>query len=92
MVEYISLLMFLAVCLLLMFGYPVAFTLAGTALAFAAGGILAGHFDPGFLAALPGRLFGTISNATLIAVPLFILMGVLLEKSRVAEELSLIHI
>ena len=87
MVEYISLLMFLAVCLLLMFGYPVAFTLAGTALAFAAGGILAGHFDPGFLAALPGRLFGTISNATLIAVPLFILMGVLLEKSRVAEEL-----
>ena len=87
MVEYISLLMFLAVCLLLMFGYPVAFTLAGTALAFAAGGILAGHFDPGFLAALPGRMFGTISNATLIAVPLFILMGVLLEKSRVAEEL-----
>ena len=44
--------MFLAVCLLLMFGYPVAFTLAGTALAFAAGGILAGHFDPAFLAAL----------------------------------------
>jgi len=87
MVEYISLLMFLAVCLLLMFGYPVAFTLAGTALAFAAGGILAGHFDPGFLAALPGRMFGTISNTTLIAVPLFILMGVLLEKSRVAEEL-----
>ena len=85
--EYISLYMFLAVCLLLMLGYPVAFTLAGTALAFATGGILAGHFDPGFLAALPGRLFGTISNDTLIAVPLFILMGVILEKSRVAEEL-----
>ena len=79
--------MFLAVCLLLMFGYPVAFTLAGTALAFAAGGILAGHFDPAFLAALPARLFGTISNSTLIAVPLFILMGIILEKSRVAEEL-----
>jgi len=85
--EYISLYMFLAVCLLLMLGYPVAFTLAGTALAFAAGGILAGHFDAGFLAALPARIFGTMSNDTLIAVPLFILMGVILEKSRVAEEL-----
>ena len=84
---YISLFMFLAVCLLLMLGYPVAFTLAGTALAFAAGGILAGNFDPGFLSALPGRMFGTISNTTLIAVPLFILMGVILEKSKVAEEL-----
>jgi tripartite ATP-independent transporter DctM subunit len=79
--------MFALVCLLLMLGYPVAFTLAGTALAFAAGGILAGSFDASFLAALPGRLFGTISNTTLIAVPLFILMGVILEKSRVAEEL-----
>ena len=57
--DYISLYMFLAVCLLLMLGYPVAFTLAGTALAFAAGGILAGHFDAGFLAALPARIFGT---------------------------------
>jgi tripartite ATP-independent transporter DctM subunit len=87
MAEYVSLFMFLAVCLLLMVGYPVAFTLAGTALAFAAVGVLAGNFDPGFLAALPGRLFGTVSNVTLIAVPLFILMGVILEKSRVAEEL-----
>ena len=85
--DYISLYMFLAVCLLLMLGYPVAFTLAGTALAFAAGGILAGHFDAGFLSAMPGRIFGTISNDTLIAVPLFILMGIILEKSRVAEEL-----
>jgi len=85
--EYIALYMFLAVCLLLMLGYPVAFTLAGTALAFAAGGILAGQFDAGFLAALPGRIYGTMSNDTLIAVPLFILMGVILEKSRVAEEL-----
>ncbi len=87
MVAYLPLFLFGAVCLLLMFGYPVAFTLAGTALAFAVGGILAGHFDADFLAALPGRLFGTINNATLIAVPLFILMGVILEKSKVAEEL-----
>ena len=85
--EYLPLYLFLAVCLLLMLGFPVAFTLAGTALAFAAGGILAGVFDAGFLAALPGRIFGTITNTTLIAVPLFILMGTLLEKSRVAEEL-----
>ena len=84
---HISLFMFLVVCLLLMLGYPVAFTLAGTALAFAAGGILTGTFDPSFLSALPGRLFGTVGNITLIAVPLFILMGIILEKSRVAEEL-----
>ncbi len=82
-----SLWMFACVCLALMLGYPVAYTLAGTALLFAAGGILIGNFDPSFLTALPGRLFGTISNITLIAVPLFIMMGVILEKSRVAEEL-----
>ncbi|MEH6580594.1 MAG: TRAP transporter large permease subunit [Halioglobus sp.] len=84
---YTSLYMFLVVCGFLLLGYPVAFTLAGTALAFAAGGIILGQFDPAFLAALPGRLFGTIGNSTLIAVPLFILMGVILEKSKVAEEL-----
>lgn len=85
--EYLSIYLFLAVCLLLMLGYPVAFTLAGTALAFAAGGVLAGIFDPSFLSALPGRIFGTVNNTTLIAVPLFILMGTILEKSRIAEEL-----
>ena len=85
--SFVSIYLFLTVCGFLLLGYPVAFTLAGTALAFAAGGILFGHFDPAFLSALPGRLFGTINNATLIAVPLFILMGVVLEKSKVAEEL-----
>lgn len=85
--EYLSLYLFLAVCLLLMLGYPVAFTLAGTALAFATGGVLTGVFDAGFLSALPARIFGTVNNSTLIAVPLFILMGTILEKSRVAEEL-----
>ena len=83
----VSLWMFAAVCVLLMLGYPVAFTLAGTALIFAAFGTVFGSFDPAFLEALPGRLFGTVSNVTLIAVPLFVLMGVILEKSRVAEEL-----
>lgn len=85
--EFLSLYLFLAVCLLLMLGYPVAFTLAGTALVFAVGGVLGGVFDAGFLSALPGRIFGTINNTTLIAVPLFILMGNILEKSHVAEEL-----
>lgn len=84
---YTSLYMFLVVCFFLVLGYPVAFTLAGTALAFAAGGVLFGQFDPAFLSAMSGRLFGTINNATLIAVPLFILMGVVLEKSKVAEDL-----
>ena len=83
----VALWMFAAVCLLLMLGYPVAFTLAGTALLFAAVGTIVGSFDPSFLEALPGRLFGTVSNFTLVAVPLFVLMGVTLEKSRVAEEL-----
>lgn len=83
----LALWLFAAVCLLLMLGFPVAFTLAGTALGFAAVGIISGSFDPGFLVALPTRLFGTMSNTTLIAVPLFVLMGVILEKSRVAEAL-----
>ncbi|MEM6300712.1 MAG: C4-dicarboxylate ABC transporter, partial [Pseudomonadota bacterium] len=74
----IALWMFAAVCLLLMLGYPVAFTLSGTALLFASVGILFGNFDVSFLEALPGRLFGTVSNTTLIAVPLFVLMGVIL--------------
>ncbi|MCR9105333.1 MAG: TRAP transporter large permease subunit [Gammaproteobacteria bacterium] len=87
MMEFIAIYLFLAVCLVLMLGYPVAFTLAGTSLVFAAGGVIFGVFDAGFLSALPGRIFGTINNTTLIAVPLFILMGTVLEKSRIAEEL-----
>ena len=81
------LLLFLVVCLLLMAGYPVAFTLAGTALGFAFIGQLAGNFDAAFLDALPNRLYGIMTNITLIAVPLFVFMGVMLERSRVAENL-----
>ncbi len=83
----LPLLLFGAVCAALMLGYPVAFTLAGTALLFAGIGIASGHFDPNLLLALPDRLYGTMTNTTLIAVPLFVLMGVMLEKSRLAEEL-----
>lgn len=87
MIEYMALFMFLAICLVLMSGYPVALSLAGTALAFAMVGSASGYFDPAFLAALPNRLFGIMTNETLVAVPLFVFMGVMLERSRVAEKL-----
>ena len=87
MAELIPFIMFLAVCLVLMAGYPVALSLAGTALLFALVGGVTGHFDMAFLMALPNRLFGTIENTTLIAVPLFIFMGVMLEKSKLSEDL-----
>jgi tripartite ATP-independent transporter DctM subunit len=87
MAEFIPLLMFLVVCLVLMAGYPVALSLSGTALIFAIVGYATGHFDMAFLQALPNRLFGTVKNTTLIAVPLFVLMGVMLEKSRLSEDL-----
>ena len=79
--------MFLAVCFVLMAGYPVALSLAGTALSFALIGSTTGHFDEAFLMALPNRLFGIMENTTLIAVPLFIFMGVMLEKSKLSEDL-----
>ena len=85
--EYISLLMFAAVCVVLLFGYPVALSLAGTALAFAGFGILTGTFETAFLSAMPSRLFGIINNQTLLAVPLFIFMGAMLERSKIAENL-----
>jgi tripartite ATP-independent transporter DctM subunit len=86
-IEYLPLLLFAAVCLVLMLGYPVALSLAGTALAAAFIGVLSGHFDMAFLRALPNRLYGTMANTSLVAVPLFILMGVMLEKSKLAEAL-----
>lgn len=87
MAEYLPLLLFAAVFLVLLLGYSVAFSLAGTALIFAGFGLLTGTFDSAFLTAFPSRLFGIISNQTLIAVPLFVLMGVTLEKARIAENL-----
>ena len=87
MTELIPLLLFVVVCMVLMAGYPVAFSLAGTALVFAWLGELGGSFDAAFLEALPNRLYGIMTNVTLIAVPLFVFMGVMLERSRVAENL-----
>ncbi len=82
-----ALLLFAAVFALLLAGYPVAFTLAGTALGFAFVGEWIGVFDAAFLQALPNRLYGIMTNETLVAVPLFVFMGVTLERSRVAENL-----
>ncbi len=85
--EYAALLMFLAVFGFLLLGYPVALTLAGTSLITAGLTVLFGYLDAAFLYALPNRLFGIMTNQTLIAVPLFVLMGVILERSRIAEDL-----
>lgn len=79
--------MFVAVFIVLLSGYPVAFALSGTALAFATVAIQLDIFDVAFINALPYRLFGIMSNETLIAVPLFVFMGILLERTRIAEDL-----
>ena len=79
--------LFVTVFILLLAGFPVAFTLAGTALIFAATGHYFEVFDSAFLEALPNRLFGIMMNQTLVAVPLFVFMGVMLERSRIAENL-----
>jgi tripartite ATP-independent transporter DctM subunit len=68
-------------------GYPVAFTLAGVGLMFAGLGMAFGVFDAAILSALAGRYFGTMTNETLVAVPLFVFMGVMLERSKIAEAL-----
>ena len=85
--EYMSILMFIVVCGVLLLGFPVAYSLAGTAILFAGFGILTGQFEQAYLNAVPSRLYGILTNQTLIAVPLFVFMGVTLEKSKVAENL-----
>src|SRR3954468_12875377 len=85
--ETLAILMVVAVCGFLFFGYPVALTLGGVSLAFAALGHITGAMSFSFIGALPQRVFGVITNETLLAIPLFIFMGVMLERSRVAEEL-----
>jgi len=85
--EWLSILMFVFVCAVLLSGYPVAFSLAGASLLFGLLGWSLEAFDPVFLSALPNRLFGIMTNETLMAVPLFVFMGVMLERSRVAEDL-----
>ena len=85
--EWMSLYLFAAVFIVLLLGYPVAFTLAGVALIFSVIGQYTGTFDPAFLEALPNRMYGIMTNQSLIAVPLFVFMGVMLERSKIAEDL-----
>jgi tripartite ATP-independent transporter DctM subunit len=85
--ELLDVLMFVAVLGLLLAGYPVAFVLSGTAILFAFAGHLLGAFDLWLLQALPQRIYGLMTNEVLIAIPLFIFMGTMLERSKVAEDL-----
>ncbi len=85
--EWVALLLFISVVGLLLVGFPVAFSLGGTALIFAFLGVISGGFEAAFLSGLPSRIFGIMSNETLIAVPLFVFMGVTLERARIAEDL-----
>jgi tripartite ATP-independent transporter DctM subunit len=85
--EILSLLMFAVTCGVLLLGYPVAFSLAGTAFAFALLGTALDVFDLRLLGGLPSRYFGVMVNEVLVAVPLFVFMGVMLERSRVSEQL-----
>jgi len=84
--EWMSLLLFLSVIIVLMAGFPVAFSLGGVALIFAGIGTATGTFDP-ILGAMPERINGIMMNQTLMAVPLFVFMGVILESSKIAENL-----
>ena len=85
--EWVAGLLFVTVIIILLAGFPVAFTLGGTALIFAGIGVLTGTFHEALLSGLPNRLFGLMTNQPLLAVPLYVFMGVTLERARIAEEL-----
>ncbi len=85
--EWIALALFATVVVVLLAGFPVAFTLGGLSLLFALLGTMIGAFEPAFLGSMPNRLFGIMSNDTLVAVPLFVFMGVTLERAQLAEHL-----
>ena len=85
--EIIPILLIALICMALLVGYPVAFTLAGTSILFALLGIIFGFFDANLFKTLPMRIFGIMNNQTLLAVPLFVFMGVVLEKSGIASKM-----
>ena len=87
MQTFLLLALIISLCAALLAGFPVAFTLGGVALLFAGLGLLLGVFDPSFLQAFPNRVFGVMGNETLLAVPLFVFMGVMLERAKLAEDL-----
>lgn len=85
--DFMSIMLLITLCGMMLLGFPVAFTLSGVAVLFALIGSLIGEFDMIFYAAVPSRFFGIMSNEILVAVPLFVFMGVMLERSKVAEDL-----
>ena len=85
--EIIPILLIALICMALIVGYPVAFTLAGTSILFALLGIVFGFFDANLFKTLPMRIFGIMNNQTLLAVPLFVFMGVVLERSGIASKM-----
>ena len=85
--EFFIILMLLSLLTVLMTGFPVAFTLSGVALCYGVGGSCFDLFDMAFILALPNRIYGIMTNDLLIAVPLFVFMGVMFESSKIAEEL-----
>lgn len=85
--EVLALSMFVGLLVVLMLGFPVAFTLGGASLLFAGLGMLFGVFDSPLLAGLVGRTFDAMTNDVLISIPLFIFMGIVLERSKIAEDL-----
>ncbi|WP_291737720.1 TRAP transporter large permease subunit, partial [Leisingera sp. F5] len=87
MTAYLDLIMFAALMAAILIGFPVAFSIAGVAIIFACLGWILGVMDISLLGALGQRVFGLLSNQVLIAIPLFVLMGAILEKSRIAEDL-----
>ncbi len=84
---WLDIAMVITLCVVLLAGFPAAFSLAGVAILYAIIALSFGVFDLSFIKPLPQRIFGAVSNTTLIAVPMFILMGVILEKAKIAEEL-----
>ena len=79
--------LFVVVATVLLVGYPVAITLGGVSLWFAFAGWITGWFDASFLMAMPNRIYGIMTNVTLMAVPVFVFMGLVLEKAKLAQSL-----
>jgi TRAP-type mannitol/chloroaromatic compound transport system permease large subunit len=86
-IENMAPIMFLALVVFLLLGYPAAFSLGAVGLLFGLIGIELGQFSPDFLQALPERIYGVMSNDTLLAIPFFTFMGLVLERSGMAEDL-----
>ena len=87
LLEFLPLVLFLIICLVLMTGYPVALVLAGVSILFAGIASLFGAFDNAYFVLIPNRIYSILVNQNLFAIPLFVFMGIMLQKSRIAEDL-----